>query len=117
MGKVLGFTEDYTACDCCGKTDLKGTYAVQDDTQGLIHYGTTCVKRNLGITAKEVTSQINDHKQELKSKARDMFITLGGADISERMSEMEAFTPEHDALYEKVMKIRELIFNELGVRP
>lgn len=39
--KILGFTDEITTCDCCGKVDLKGTYAI--DFEGDIsYYGSVC---------------------------------------------------------------------------
>jgi len=39
--KILGFTDEITTCDCCGKVDLKGTYAV--DFEGdIAYYGSVC---------------------------------------------------------------------------
>lgn len=48
--KFLGYTEEITVCGCCGKTNLKGTYAIEIDGTGLVFYGSSCVKKTLGIT-------------------------------------------------------------------
>jgi hypothetical protein len=53
MKKILGFTEDFNTCDCCGKSGLKGTYAI--DFEGtLVYYGSTCAFKKHGITKAEL---------------------------------------------------------------
>jgi hypothetical protein len=48
--KIFGFTDEVTNCDCCGKTGLKGTFAVELLSSGeILHYGSVCVTRNTGI--------------------------------------------------------------------
>lgn len=48
--KILGWTEEVTACDCCGKSGLKGTFGVElIDGGEVLNYGSTCVTRNTGI--------------------------------------------------------------------
>jgi hypothetical protein len=51
---------------------LKGTYAVTDGANEY-HYGSTCVKRNLGISGKEVNGQIVQHKITQKLKAQTAY--------------------------------------------
>lgn len=46
--RLLGFTEEITQCGCCGKSELKGTYAFETSS-GIQYYGSTCAK-NMGIT-------------------------------------------------------------------
>ncbi len=51
----LGTTDEVTACDCCGKSDLKMTVAIMDDERGeSLYFGTTCAARALKIGVKEV---------------------------------------------------------------
>lgn len=41
--EVLGISDEVTACDCCGKSNLKRTVCIQDNETGdLKHFGTTC---------------------------------------------------------------------------
>lgn len=47
--KVFGFTDEVTTCDCCGKANLSGTFAVEMLDGTLLHYGSVCVTRNTGI--------------------------------------------------------------------
>lgn len=48
MPKVLGYTQDHTNCDCCGRKNLKGTFAVETDHGDVLHYGSVCVNRVYG---------------------------------------------------------------------
>lgn len=40
--KLLGISDERTTCDCCGKTGLKRTVAMESDALGLVFYGTGC---------------------------------------------------------------------------
>jgi len=42
MVRVLGFNDELTVCEHCGKTDLKGTYAVEDN-ETITRYGSVCI--------------------------------------------------------------------------
>ena len=42
--KILGTTDENTTCDKCGKTNLKGTVALETG-EGIVHYGTTCAAK------------------------------------------------------------------------
>lgn len=46
--KVLGYTEDHTNCDCCGKSNLRGTFAVETEAGEVLHYGSVCVNKTYG---------------------------------------------------------------------
>jgi len=51
----LGTSDEVDACDCCGKSDLKSTVAIQDNDSGeTLYFGTTCAARALKQTVKEV---------------------------------------------------------------
>jgi hypothetical protein len=47
MARSRGFTQDITTCDHCGKADLKGTYAV-DDNGKITYYGSICITQAFG---------------------------------------------------------------------
>ena len=68
MAKVLGFTDEVTVCDCCGKSDLSGTFGVELDDGAVVHYGSVCVKRNTGI--KNPTKAAKDYEAERVEAAR-----------------------------------------------
>lgn len=68
MTRIFGWTDEVTSCDCCGKVDLSGTFAVELETGGMVHYGSVCVKRNTGI--KNPTKAADDYARERKAAAR-----------------------------------------------
>lgn len=45
--KLLGFTEEITSCDCCGKSDLKGTYAFDNG----VYYGSSCAQKVTNVSS------------------------------------------------------------------
>jgi len=64
--KILGFTEEITVCDCCGKADLKGTYAI--DWEGTIaYYGSVCAFKVHGATIEEQKEVKREYKQRVKA--------------------------------------------------
>lgn len=58
--RIMGTTDDFLTCDCCGRTDLKRTMimAVCDaegcPTGQVMHFGTSCGARHAGISALEL---------------------------------------------------------------
>jgi hypothetical protein len=46
--RVLGFSEEITVCDCCGKRNLKGTFGVETDSGDVLYYGSVCVGKVYG---------------------------------------------------------------------
>jgi len=62
--KALYITDEIDTCDCCGRTDLKATVAMQlSDGGGILHYGRTCAARNSGKTSKQIKKEIADNRQ------------------------------------------------------
>ena len=52
MTTIIGYTDSVTECECCGKTDLKGTYRL--DIAGVeLYYGSVCAFKNHGVTTEE----------------------------------------------------------------
>jgi hypothetical protein len=52
MKRIIGFTDSVTECECCGKTDLKGTFCLEIDGVEL-YYGSTCAFKSHGLTTDE----------------------------------------------------------------
>lgn len=63
--KVVGTTDDVTACDCCGRQNLKATIALQPlDVDGgeigdVVYFGMTCGARAAGWTVKDTRAKTN----------------------------------------------------------
>lgn len=56
--KALYITDEIDTCDCCGRTDLKATVAMQLSDGGILHYGRTCAARNSGKTDKQIRQEV-----------------------------------------------------------
>jgi hypothetical protein len=56
--KALYITDEIDTCDCCGRTDLKATVAMQLSDGGILHYGRTCAARNSGKTQKQIKQEV-----------------------------------------------------------
>ena len=56
--KALYLGDSVTTCDCCGRTELKATVAMQLDCGGILHYGRTCAARNSGKTQKQIKQEV-----------------------------------------------------------
>lgn len=69
LTKIIGFTDKVTDCDCCGKSDLKGTYCVSIDGNEF-YYGSTCAANKTGISPKETKAIIK--KNDLDEKISDL---------------------------------------------
>jgi hypothetical protein len=61
--KALYVDDTITTCECCGKTNLKATVAMQLDCGGILYYGRTCAARNSGKTSQKVTKEIRSELQ------------------------------------------------------
>ena len=61
--KALYLDDSITTCDCCGRTELKATVAMQLDCGGILHYGRTCAARNSGKTSQQVTKEIRAERK------------------------------------------------------
>lgn len=74
--RVLGITDERTSCDCCGKNPLKSTTAVEMlDTGEIQYYGSTCVTRNTGLTAKQVKDELAAAERAKVEAARAEYAT------------------------------------------
>jgi len=63
--KFLGFNDDQCSCDVCGKEELKGTYALEDYTNGdIIRAGSVCGARMLGWSVKEFNANFKNQKNK-----------------------------------------------------
>lgn len=64
---ILGYTEDFTSCDCCGRNDLRGTFAVSTEQGDISYYGCVCVNKMMGIKGgekglrREIAAHLNPH--------------------------------------------------------
>lgn len=66
MKKILGFTEEITTCECCGKQNLKGTYAIEIDGMNPVYFGSSCAFKKHVLT-KEQTKVADKAYSSLKA--------------------------------------------------
>lgn len=74
MAKILGITEDRTECDCCGKTDLKRTVAIEHEDGRIGYYGTSCAAKILKWDAATVTKTARTAEKQ-RHIERERFIS------------------------------------------
>lgn len=67
--KILGFTQEVTVCDRCGKTELKGTYAIEVNGETL-YLGSTCISHRFEMTEKEAKQFISSEKKRFLAEKR-----------------------------------------------
>lgn len=65
--RLLGFTEEITDCACCGKSDLKGTYAI-DINGDLTYYGSVCAFKIHGISYEDQKKVKAEKKAKIKAE-------------------------------------------------
>jgi len=71
--KLLGITDQFNTCDCCGKTDLKCTVAFQQEDGTIIYYGRICATRWYGKPQNEINSELKSIREQANKKANDMW--------------------------------------------
>jgi hypothetical protein len=63
--KTLAIVDDVHSCDCCGKSNLKSTVAMEDESGEIVYFGKVCATRHsgrdIGIIKKEA-KKIEDDK-------------------------------------------------------
>jgi hypothetical protein len=66
MKTIIGYTDSINECDCCGKTNLKGTYCI--DLDGVeLYYGSVCAFKNHGVTIEEQKELKKEYTIRLKA--------------------------------------------------
>jgi hypothetical protein len=74
--KVIGFEEGVNTCDCCGKSDLKGTFGIEMiETGEILYYGSVCVTRNTGYAKKDINAFAKADFKERVSAAQTEYRT------------------------------------------
>jgi len=71
--RILGYTEENTNCDLCGKVELKGTYTVEDDNGNTYNLGSSCVKNKFALNQKEFKSKVKEGYNESLKDANEEY--------------------------------------------
>jgi hypothetical protein len=69
MSKALGTDDSVNTCECCGKTNLKFTVAIELDCGEIVHYGSVCAGRNTGETRPQINAEIKTETQRVRDAA------------------------------------------------
>lgn len=73
--QALYIDDSVTTCDCCGRTNLQATVAMQLDCGGILHYGRTCAARNSGKSQKQIRQEIHMEEAAKRSRADWEYVT------------------------------------------
>lgn len=61
MATLIGYTDSIQTCECCGKTNLKGTFCLE--INGIeLYYGSTCALKSHGINEEDQINSLNKFK-------------------------------------------------------
>lgn len=55
--RTLAIVDDVNTCDCCGKSNLKSTVAMERDDGEVLHFGSICATRHSGRAAKTIKAE------------------------------------------------------------
>jgi len=71
--RFLGTTDEHTTCDCCGKSRLKHTVAIELSCGDVVYYGATCAARSINMVATDVhaATRVADRAKEAAAKAAE----------------------------------------------
>lgn len=90
---ILGTTDSITACERCGRSDLKKTVVLNIEGE-IVHYGTECASKTLGQSAKEVREGVKVVENQARiERMRKM---------NEDASAWEAFCAPFGGIFEAV---------------
>lgn len=106
--KVLGYTTDFNQCECCGKSDLKGTVSILDlNTDVVLHFGTTCA---VNANKYDDLNALNLAKKKINSIKRDRDDSIKFATV---MSIKFKLKSKMDIIINDYLKFREVKENRI----
>lgn len=106
--KVLGYTTDFNQCECCGKSDLKGTVSILDlNTDVVLHFGTTCA---VNTNKYDDLNALKLAKKEISSIKRDRDDSIKFAAVMSRKFKLES---KMDIIINDYLKFREVKENRI----
>jgi hypothetical protein len=79
--KALYITDEIDTCDCCGRTDLKATVAMQLSDGGILHYGRTCAARNSGKTSQQITTEVRAERDAAHGRTMNQLADMRRAGV------------------------------------
>ena len=99
MTKIIGYTDTVTEGDCCGKTELKGTYCILlEDVE--LYYGSVCAFKNHGINPDEQKElKLSFTKAQKNSKLIELHITPLQRGLEEKLK--DTFSSDNLSSFER----------------
>lgn len=79
--KILGFTDEWTECDRCGKNELKGTYSVLINGNEY-HLGSSCIAKTMDLSDSKGKTFINNERKRIIDEMKE--------EVKEKNKELEA---------------------------
>lgn len=58
--KTLAIVDDVHTCDCCGKTNLKSTVAMEGEDGEIVHFGSVCATRHSGRDSATIKNEARE---------------------------------------------------------
>jgi len=85
--RVLGTTDDVTACELCGKPELRGTVILgaldaDGNVEGEAYYGSSCAAKAAGWTLKAVRAGVKRAADDAREAARAERAAKAAADYA-----------------------------------
>jgi hypothetical protein len=110
MKTIIEYTDSINECDCCGKTELKGTYCI--DLDGVeLYYGSVCAFKTHGVTIEEQKElKAAFTKEQKNKKLYDLHIAPIKEQLCTRLE--NTFTTNYDNLTDLAKKIHHQIESE-----
>lgn len=68
--RTLAIVDDVTTCDCCGKSNLLRTVAMERDDGEIVHFGSVCATRHSGRDAKTIKYEAAAEMAHIIAKVR-----------------------------------------------
>ena len=76
--KLVGITDEVTACDCCNKTGLARTLVIQNADGDINYYGTTCGAHLLGSESAKALNVARSQNHAARAALADRDAALAG---------------------------------------
>jgi hypothetical protein len=68
--RAIGIDDSVNTCDCCGKSGLKSTVTMVDDSGEIVHFGSVCASHNSGKDNKTIKNGIVEDLQNRIDRAK-----------------------------------------------
>jgi hypothetical protein len=97
--KYKGIVDNVNDCDCCGKTGLVKTVALETSEGEIVYYGVTCASIALGY-GNEFTSR-NAHKLAKRVELRERYAKLLASAMASAQEKANASQSDQVVLFKK----------------